>query len=149
MNANANGNDRQIVPKDQTLPANLPAGAKAFQAAVDGKLTQEVWGQILDAQIEKAKGGDRGAAKFLLEYAGGVASMRGATFVQENHQHSHYHEGASLEPEPSVNGEDAELSPDQYEHRRHLHAQRVSARISSRNGSPEKRGQTTVPTGGR
>lgn len=130
---NGNGNDRQLVPKDQALPANLPAGAKAFQAAVDGKLTRDVWEQILNAQIEKAKGGDRGAAKFLLEYAGGVASMRGATFVQENHQHSHYHESVPTDEAPRVNGEGGGLSPNQYEQKRSLHAQRISARMGLNN----------------
>ena len=127
----ANASDRQLVPSGQSLPANLPAGAKAFQAAVDGKLTQDVWGQILDAQIQKAKEGDLGAAKFLLEYAGGVASLRGATFVQENHQHSHYHEGQGPAPTRSVKGEDPEMSPSDYEARRALHAQRTSAKAAT------------------
>jgi hypothetical protein len=83
-------NDQKQITRSSALPSNLPAGAVAFQAAVDGKLTKEVWETILQAQIEKAKQGDRGAAKFLLEYAGGVSSMRGATFVQENHEHHHY-----------------------------------------------------------
>lgn len=87
MIANETGGPSLPVQAATALPSNLPAGAKAFQAAVDGKLTQDVWEVILNAQIEKAKSGDRGAAKFLLEYAGGVASMRGATFVQETHYH--------------------------------------------------------------
>lgn len=97
--------ENAIIKPIQTtgiLPANLPAGAKAFQQAVDGKLTPDVWGEILDAQISKAKQGDRGAAKFLLEYAGGVASMRGATFVQQNHHHEHFHEAGEVKSAPRL-----------------------------------------------
>lgn len=131
MIAKAN-NERLPVARGAALPENLPAGAKAFQAAVDGKLTQEVWEQILNAQIEKAKGGDRGAAKFLLEYAGGVASMRGATFVQEHHQHNHYHEHDGSVPAPRSDGEQADLSPEDYEASRLRHARRATARAAVR-----------------
>lgn len=126
-----NGN-RQLEPTAQSLPDNLPAGAKAFQAAVDGKLTQEVWQQILEAQIDKAKKGDRGAAKFLLEYAGGVASIRGATFVQENHHHEHFHEGTNGQQAPRltdrrVSQEDPPArSPDDWEAGRERRARQTS-----------------------
>jgi hypothetical protein len=105
-NMNGGTNGHAIVAASR-LPANIPDGAKAFQAAVDGKLTREIWEQILDAQIAKTKEGDRGAARFLLEYAGGVASMRGATFVQENHQHDHYHgdDGPPLTNERTENAD--------------------------------------------
>jgi hypothetical protein len=130
----AKANDRQLTTRNP-LPDNLPAGAKAFQAAVDGKLTREVWAQIIDAQIAKAKEGDRGAAKFLLEYAGGVASMRGATFVQENHQHDHYHElpDAAVRSAPrltgstTVPGEPADRSPADYERARERKARRIAS----------------------
>lgn len=127
-------NNRQLATKQQLLPENLPAGAQAFQAAADGKLTKEIWEQILQAQIEKATQGDRGAAKFLIEYAGGVASLRGATFVQENHSHTHYHEAESPGAKPvaaKVGGEEPALSPDEYETRRQMNARRVSARVAA------------------
>lgn len=126
--------ETNLVAGSPGLPSNLPAGAKAFQAAVDGKLTKDVWEAILNAQIEKAKSGDRGAAQFLLEYAGGVASLRGATFVQENHHHnhSHYHPAANAVPaKPTANkaGEE-DLKPQEWEQRRADHAQRVAARVA-------------------
>lgn len=126
------------VAQRSSLPDNLPAGAKAFQAAVDGKLTPEVWGLILDAQINKAKEGDRGAAKFLLEYAGGVASMRGATFVQENHHHEHFHEPANQKPTPKltnesklVAGDVPERTPHDFEQDRERRARSVAGNVSS------------------
>lgn len=91
------------------LPDNLPAGAVAFQAAVDGKLTKEVWTEILEAQIRKARDGDRGAAKFLLDYAGGVTSMRGATFVQENHHHHYAGAGPHEQGTEQISPEDQAL----------------------------------------
>ena len=87
---------------DASNPFALPKGARAFQEAVDGKLTPGIWSEILQAQIEKAKGGDRGAAQFLIEYAGGVQSFRGATFVQENHHHYHGTPAEAEAPEGEV-----------------------------------------------
>ncbi len=91
----------QRVQATPTLPANLPAGARAFQEAVDGKLTPAIWGKILEAQIKKAENGDRGAAQFLIEYAGGVQSFRGATFVNEVHHHHYQAELSEDEAAPA------------------------------------------------
>jgi len=119
----------QAVPASLALPETLPAGARAFQAAVDGKLTTDVWNDILEAQIKKAKEGDRSAAKFLLEYAGGVASMRGATFVQQTHHHQHYYEADGDAPATvRRTGEQTGLSPAEWEARKNRNARRVAAR---------------------
>lgn len=123
-----------VTPSPTALPDNLPAGARAFQAAVDGMLTTDIWKEILNAQVEKAKSGDRGAAKFLLEYAGGVASLRGATFVQENHHHQHYYEAdgkPATAQQPRQIGEQSGISPNQYSAARDRNAQRVAARSGS------------------
>lgn len=130
--------EKALAPANQKLPENLPSGARAFQAAIDGKLTQDTWSEILQAQIEKAKQGDCGAAKFLLEYAGGVASMRGATFVQETHHHEHYHEADDKKPSLKANagmklasGDVPDRSTEEYEAERARTARRTAARVGA------------------
>lgn len=121
---------------EMTLMDQLPAGAKAFHAAVADKLTKDVWAEILEAQVKKAREGDRGAAKFLLEYAGGVASMRGATFVQENHTHEHYHEpkaAPKLTNSKIVDPDDVpERTPDDFAAERERRARRVVNELNGR-----------------
>ena len=123
--------NQQITKK--SLNDNLPAGAKAFQAAIDGVLTEDIWKEIITAQIKKAQDGDRGAAKFLIEYAGGVSSFRGATFVQENHTHQHFHESEMPKLTDSKT-KGGGMSIDEWERKREERARQVANGVSQKVG---------------
>lgn len=130
-------NEQSVVPVQK-----LPKGAQAFQRAVDESITPDIWKEILSAQVKKAKEGNEKAARFLIEYAGGVASFRGATFVQQTHHHQHYHgeTGPSLtdrqevarpaKPQKRLQGDDVpDRTPDEYESARERAARQVASRV--------------------
>jgi len=70
------------IDRQQTQLESLPDWLVGIRQAVAGAIKSEDLRAIFDKQVELAKGGDRRAAKFVLDQARAFSEIKGLTLVQ-------------------------------------------------------------------
>lgn len=80
---------KQQKPENEIVTSQgmLPPWVQMMREAAMSRIKPADIEAMVDKQIEKAKAGDEKALKFVFEQVLGGASMKGATFVQNNYQY--------------------------------------------------------------
>lgn len=84
-----------------STPPGTPAWLKSLRDAAAEVVTPDAMQEMVQAQVDRAKGGDAKAMEFVLDKVLGAAAMRGTTIVQ-NVTHNHF-EGAADRDEVAEN----------------------------------------------
>ena len=70
-----------------SAPSGVPEWMQKMRDAARAVITQADVEAIVAKQVERAKGGDAGAIKFVFDQVLGGAAFKGATIIQNNTEH--------------------------------------------------------------